>query len=57
MPLLVQQWAGEGALGGFLPQHRILTRRQQLAPFRIGVGDLELLTGRGGRWRDTTIER
>jgi hypothetical protein len=21
----VQQWAGEGALGGFLPQHRILT--------------------------------
>ena len=40
-PLLVEQRAREGALGGLAPQHRILVGLQQLAPFRVGVRDLE----------------
>ena len=40
-PLLVQQRAGERPLGSALAQHRILVRRQQLAPFRVAVGDFK----------------
>src|SRR5271170_4825733 len=48
LPLLVKQWAGEGALGPRLTKHGVLVGLQQLAPFLIGVRDLEGLGGREG---------
>src|ERR1700689_2502348 len=47
-PFLMQQWAGEGPLGSRLTKHGVLVGRQQLAPFLIGVRDLEGLGGRDG---------
>ena len=42
--LLVER-ARIGALGALPPQHRILGGRQQGAPFRVGMRDLEALVG------------
>jgi hypothetical protein len=38
-PMLAQQRTGSGRLSGVIPQHRILLRRQQFAPFLIRLGD------------------
>src|SRR5712672_1086793 len=45
-PLLVQQRAGEGALGPALAQHRKLVGRQELAPLGVRMRDLVGLTPR-----------
>src|SRR6266851_1248412 len=45
-PLLVQQRAGEGALGRTHAQHCKLVGRQELAPLGVGMRDLEGLTPR-----------
>jgi hypothetical protein len=49
-PLLVQQRAGERPLGRGLAQHGVLDRGQQMAPFGVGMGDLEHLVGVRGAY-------
>ena len=44
------QRAGERAFGAMAAEHVVLLRREQLAPFGVGSGDLEFcLFGIGGR--------
>jgi hypothetical protein len=63
----MKERTAERTLGGFVPQHRILIGRQQLAPFGIAVRDLEVRrsasggsvrrTEGGGRACDTTRDQ
>src|SRR6266851_10505020 len=49
LAVLLEQRARSRPLGALLAQDFILLRRQLRAPFRIGLFDLELLRGVGGR--------
>src|SRR6267143_4590618 len=49
LAMLLEQRARPRTLGALLAQDFILLRRQLRAPFRIGLFDLELLRGVGGR--------